>query len=233
MRDIDLSVLIPAYQEEENLRVILPRLNKALNELKVKHEVLVIDTMQKMDNTEQVCKELNATYINRENSNYYGDAIRTGINHAKGTWIIFMDADGSHSPEFIKELFLYRNDYDVVIASRYVKGGGSDNDRLSILMSLIVNVVFSWFLGLNCKDVSNSFKLYRTSLLKDISLYSNNFDAVEEILVKLKRKNPQLKIKEVPFFFKERMFGHTKRNLLAFIFSYLVILIRLKFFSRD
>lgn len=231
MPAIDLSIIFPAYLEEENLRVILPRLKHALSALQTRHEILVIDTMQKMDNTREVCDEHGAKYINRENGDSYGDAVRTGIKHAQGEWTVFMDADGSHSPEFIGELYKYRNEYDIVIASRYVKGGGSDNDKLSIFMSLMVNKIFSVILNLGCKDVSNSFKLYRTELIRHISLKSNNFDIIEEMLVKLKRKNKTLRIKEVPFFFKERMFGHTKRNLVAFIFSYLTILIKLKFFS--
>ncbi len=230
---MDLSIIIPAYLEEENLRVILPRLNKAIEGLTDSYEILVIDTMQSMDNTPQVCKENHAVCINRENGNYYGDAVRTGIAKASGKWILFMDADGSHSPEFIKALYEFRDAYDIVIASRYVKGGGSDNDRLSKLMSLVVNVTFSWFLNLGCRDVSNSFKLYRSEILKGLNLKSNNFEVIEELLVKVKRKYPGLKIKEVPFFFKERMFGRTKRDLVAFIFSYLVILIKLKFFTAD
>jgi len=229
MSDLELSVIIPAYLEEENLRVILPRTSKVLHDLNAPYEVLVIDTMQSMDNTSQVCMENGAIYMNRENGNYYGNAVRTGIKYAEGKYVVFMDADGSHSPEFIKELYQFRNEYDVVIASRYVKGGGSDNSPLLKLMSYLVNVTFSVFFRLGCRDVSNSFKLYRATLLKDLKLASNNFDVIEEMLIKLKRKNRNIRFKEVPFFFKERMFGHTKRNLLMFILSYLGVMLRLMF----
>jgi len=228
MGKVDLSIIIPAYLEEENLRVLLLRLKKTLANLTLKSEVLVIDTMEPMDNTKMVCEEFGATYINRQKGNLYGDSVRTGIIDAKGEWTIFMDADGSHSPEFIKELIKHKDSSDVVIASRYVKGGGSDNSKILIIMSLIVNMVFSILFNLKCKDVSNSFKLYRTAALKELKLSSNNFEIIEEILIKLKRNNKAIKIKEVPCFFKERMFGHTKRNLFAYVFSYLIILIKLK-----
>ena len=223
-----ISVIIPSYLEEENLRIISPRIEHILSQLKKAYEVLIIDTMEKMDNTESVCKEFNFTYINREGGNYYSNAVITGIKYAKGKYIIFMDADGSHSPEFIPKLIEHANDFDVIVASRYVKGGSIDNSTLLVLMSRMVNFGYSFVLNLRCKDISNSFKLYQASDLKALHLTSKNFDIIEEILYKLKRKNKDIKIKEIPFAFKERMFGTTKRNLFAFIFSYLVTLIKLR-----
>jgi len=139
-----------------------------------------------------------------------------------------MDADGSHAPEFIANLYKYRNEYDVVIASRYVKGGASQNSKILIFMSYIVNMFYSIFLNLNCKDVSNSFKLYDALLLKDLNLVSNNFDIIEEILYKLKKARKDLRIYEIPYYFRGRMFGHSKRNLFIFALSYLFTLMRLR-----
>src|SRR3989338_6105423 len=140
-----------------------------------------------------------------------------------------MDADGSHDPEFIAELYKYRNDFDVVIASRYVTGGGTKNSKLLILMSRMVNIIYSVVLNLNCYDVSNSFKLYKANDLKKLNLFRDNFDIVEEILFKLKKNNKNLKIKEVPFTFNQRMFGKTKRNLFVFMLTYLYTLTKLRF----
>lgn len=229
MNNIELSLVIPSYLEEENLRLLIPRLQNVLNLLNIQYEILIIDTMLPMDNTKTVCAENGAIYINREKGNSYGDAVRTGISRAQGQYMLFMDADGSHSPEFIKEMYLSRENNDVVVASRYIRGGGSDNNQMLKIMSHFVNKMYSWFLQIGCKDVSNSFKLYRSKPLKEITLKSNNFDIIEEILVKLKNRNHALKIKEIPYHFKERMFGHTKRNLIAFSFSYLLTLIKLKY----
>ena len=227
--NIKVTVIIPSYLEEENLRIIIPRLKNEMQKLGNDYEILVIDAMHAMDYTEDVCKNNNVTYLNRTNGNNYGDAVRTGITNANGEYIIFMDADGSHSPEFINKLYSYKDDYDVVIASRYIAGGATDNNRILILMSWVVNIVYSIVLNLRCKDVSNSFKLYRGDLLRNLNLYCNNFDIVEEILFKLKKINNNLKIKEVPFSFKKRMFGETKRNLFLFMVSYIFTLIKLRF----
>ena len=225
----DLSVIIPAYKEEENLRVILPKLNEILKEMGISNEILIIDTMEAMDNTVSICGENEAEYVARVGGNNYGDAIRTGIERAEGEFTIFMDADGSHDPKFIKELYSNRIGNDVVIASRYVEGGNTENGRTLILMSLIVNKLYSLFLNLDCKDVSNSFKLYRSSDLKKLELRCNNFDIVEEILFKLKKSKPEITIKEIPFVFQKRMFGDTKRNLFVFILTYAVTIIKLRF----
>ncbi|PIZ92924.1 MAG: glycosyl transferase family 2 [Candidatus Magasanikbacteria bacterium CG_4_10_14_0_2_um_filter_41_10] len=228
MEKKELSIIIPSYLEEENLNIILPRINHVLQEIG-NSEVLVIDTEEAMDNTKKICEENAVRYINRIGGNTYGDAIRTGIEQSNSVYTIFMDADGSHDPEFIKNLYENKAEQDVVIASRYIEGGDTDNSKMLILMSLIVNSLYAFVLNIKCKDISNSFKLYHTVDLKDLKLYCNNFDIVEEILFKLKKKKKELHIKELPFLFKKRMFGTTKRNLFLFILTYFITIIKLRF----
>jgi dolichol-phosphate mannosyltransferase len=229
MENITLSIIIPSYLEEENLRLILPRLKNELTAIGDPFEILVIDTIQAMDNTINVCILNNVTYIPREIGDYYGDAIRTGIKFAKGEYTVIMDADGSHSPEFVQKLYHYKNDYDIVIASRYIEGGSTDNNRILIFLSYLINVIYGMVLNLHYKDISNSFRLYNSFYLKDIPLKSQNFDIVEEILYKIPKKHQNIRIIEIPYSFKERMFGHTKRNLLYFFFSYVITIIKLRF----
>ena len=229
--NMQLSVIMPAYLEEENLRILLPRIKNVLSELKLESEVLVIDTETPMDGTRSACEELNVNYFNRALSNSYGAAIRSGINNAKGKYIIFMDSDGSHYPDFIKNLWEQKDQSDIVIASRYVEGGHTENNAGLVLMSKVVNWGYSFVLGINAKDVSNSFKLYRGDHLRQLELKCENFDIVEEIIYKIIKKNKNCTIKEIPFSFKQRMFGETKRNLPVFIFTYFLTLFKLRFFT--
>ncbi len=224
----DLSIVIPAYLEEENLRILLPRIIAIAKTLTNAAEIIIVDTFEPLDQTKQVCEELKVRYVTRKISNDFGNAVRTGIAEAKGKYLVFMDADGSHTPEFIEKLYNLRDDYDVVIASRYIKGGHTENSSSLVFMSRILNLIYRLVLGLKCHDVSNSFKLYQADQLKSIDLYCANFDVVEEILFKLNRKY-KVKIKEIPFTFKKRMFGDTKRNLLVFMFTYFFTLIKLRF----
>lgn len=225
------SIVIPSYLEEENLRVLLPRLTAVASKLPGSAEIVIVDTAQPLDNTAAVCSEHGARYVNRRTTNSFGDAVRTGIDEARGEWTIFMDADGSHAPEFIPNLLAEIPANDVVIASRYVRGGNTDNSALLVFMSRVLNWTYSIVLNIDCADVSNSFKVYRTGLLKRLHLRCHNFDIVEEILLRVLRQNRGLRIKEIPFTFRSRMFGRTKRNLVLFMLTYLFTMIRLRFFS--
>jgi len=231
-RSLDLSVLIPAYLEEENLRILLPRLKSTLQASGLSFEVLVIDTETPMDGTKEVCESVEVGYVSRLGGNFYGDAVRTGLGRALGRALVFMDADGSHSPEFCLELIQHQGEGDVVIASRYVEGGSTDNSKALIFMSRVVNVLYSVILGLNCRDVSNSFKLYKAELFDGVTLVCKNFDIVEEMLFKIKQRKKDVRFVEIPFSFKERMFGHTKRDLFAFILTYFVTILKLRFGSH-
>jgi dolichol-phosphate mannosyltransferase len=234
--DVELSVVIPAYLEEENLRIILPRLRKTLKGMRVRHEILVVDTRPSLDGTAEACKEFGAVHLQREGGPHYGAAVTTGIRASRGAWVLFMDADGSHAPEFVRSLWEHAAGHDVVIASRYVPGGVTENPLVLQWMSLVLNVVYRELLGLDCKDVSNSFKLYRGGPLRRLRLGCKNFDIVEEILVRYgAAEKKRLRIKEIPFAFKKRMFGETKRDLFAFVLSFaatLLRLLRLRFSAR-
>ena len=228
--EIELSMVLPAYQEADNLRQILPELTEVLNSLDVSWEVLVVDTMEPMDQTREVCQNHpGVVYLNRTDGNHFGDAVRTGISHTKGRYILFMDADGSHQTEVIPQLFSLRGPKKVIVASRYVEGGQTENPKLLIFMSAIVNLVYSFVLRIKCKDVSNSFKLYPGKILRGLTLKSNNFDVVEEILYKTIRQDRSFEIIEVPSVFKERIFGQTKRNLIVFMITYVFSLLKLRF----
>jgi dolichol-phosphate mannosyltransferase len=230
---VDLSVILPSYLEGENLSLLVPRLKETLDATGLKYEIIVVDTTTPMDNTPEVCVREGVNRVSRYPTNSFGDAVRTGILCSKGESVVFMDADGSHAPEFLTKLIRHRKEYDVVIASRYVEGGYTENSLLLVWMSQVLNLTYSLLLGLRYKDISNSFKLYRGDLIRGISLKTDKFDIVEEILYKMSRRDRGLRVLEVPFTFRKRMFGSTKRNLVSFMFSYLVTIVRLKFMGDD
>ena len=232
--NMNLSIIIPSYNELENLQVLLPQLKTELINTKINYEILIIDTVEGCEKTREICSTyINIRYINRLPTNTYGDAVRTGINKCNGDFLIFMDADGSHTPSFVKTLYEERHNADIVIASRYVDGGKTENGFILIFMSFVVNKLYSLVLNLNVKDVSNSFKLYKSSYLKNLILKCTNFDIVEEILYNCKVNYPTIKILEIPYIFKKRMYGQTKRNLIIFIFTFTLTLIKLRFTKKS
>jgi dolichol-phosphate mannosyltransferase len=229
-----LSVVLPAYQEAENLRWFLPRLEDTLGVLVDSWEVLVVDTMEPLDDTEAVCAEFAVRHVRRRGSNDYADAIRSGIADSLGEHVVIMDCDGSHDPEFIADLWERRNDADVVIASRYVAGGATENPWILVAFSRVLNVVFSAVVGIPARDISNSFRLYRGPQLRSLELVSLHLDVQEEILARLLWElHPPAAILELPFRFKERHLGKSKRSMFVFIVAFLGAMVRLRRLHRS
>lgn len=217
----DLSVVLPAFEEAENLAWFLPRLRGVLGDLGVRHEILVIDTSIPRDDTPGTCREQGVGYFNREGGDLYSHAVKTGIARSRGRWVVMMDCDGSHDPEVIPRLWAQRVRANLVVASRYVRGGHTENPAILVGLSLLVNLAFRWVLRLRCRDVSNSFRLYEGEELRALRLECSNFDIVEEILIKLSFGRPGFSVREIPFTFGRRRAGRTKRDLVAFALSYL------------
>lgn len=225
-----ISVCLLAYKEEDNLRVLLPKIIDEVKKCGEEYEILVIDTEKPLDHTKDVCEEFGARYINQEEKGF-GGAFRTGIKYAQKDKFLIMDSDGSHPPKKIPEIYemFTKQNCDVVIGSRYVKGGVSNDAKSSQIMSHMLNFAFRICLGLDAKDLSTDYRMYHTDQLKKVKLTCENYDILEEVLLRLKlnKDNKKLKIGEVPIDFEKRMFGESKRQLLKFIVSYVKTLFKL------
>jgi dolichol-phosphate mannosyltransferase len=229
---VELTVILPAYNEAGTLRELLPEIKPAVAALTTNFEILVLDTQTATDNTEEICAQNGVTHVRRSGGNQYGDAIRTGIGAARGRYLLCMDADGSHSASYLPLMWAQRQNADIVIGSRYVAGGHTENPRILIWMSYAVNLVFRVAFNLHAKDVTNSFRLYRTTILKDMRLESDDFDILEEILIKAVTHRPAARVLEVPVTFGRRRGGESKRKLVQFAFGYLTTLRKLRKFQK-
>lgn len=224
---MDVSIVLLAYNEEENLRVLLPSIISNIEQVTKNYEILVIDTMTPLDNTEEVCLAHSARYINQKEPGFAG-AFRTAIAEAQLESFLIMDSDGSHDPCHIPAIYrLYETGADVVIGSRYVPGGHTDDTWVSIAMSKVLNAMFRFCLGIKAKDISTDYRMYSTQALKEVKLECKNYDVLQEVLMKLKVNKPGLVIKETPIQFSKRLSGESKRRLLPFIISYIKTLVRL------
>ena len=224
-----ISVILPAYQEAENLKNILPLLNETLQSMQISYEIIVVDSMNFLDETEEVCKQNHCKHVRREIGNLYGDAIRTGIKYSSGDFVVIMDADGSHNPKDIIRFYekMKNGNYDLIIGSRYCNGGQTDNRLILRLMSHALNITYRIMFGLKVKDVSDSFRMYKGEQLRTIKTECDNFDIVEEILIILNYSFQKFSICEIPILFNKRVNGESKRDLKKFIMSYLLTMKRL------
>lgn len=225
-KKMTISVVLLAYQEEENLTVLLPKIIEVLQNMQVEYEILIVDSPKSTDNTQQLAKEYQARYMIQDYPGY-GGAFRTGVEHAKMTHTLFLDSDGSHNPETIPAICeKFQQGYDMVIGSRYVKGGVSNDAKSSYIMSKILNTTMRIVIGVKAKDISTSYRLYETSQLKQVHLVRENYDVLQEVILKQKvnkrRQGQKFRIAEVPIVFNKRLYGYSKRQLLKFIRGYIV-----------
>lgn len=230
---IELTVMIPAYLEAESLRTLLPKVKAAALALTPRCEVLIVDTREPMDDTAAVCAANDVRHMHRVGGDTYGDALRTGIAAAQGRYMLCMDADGSHNPSYFAAMWARREEWDVVIGSRYAKGGHTENPAVLIFMSWMVNVTFRVAFGISAKDVTNSFRLYRKQTVDGVELRSNSFDILEELLIKVLLQRPPARIGEVPVTFEQRKAGKSKRKLVQFAFGYIDTLRKLRRYEKD
>lgn len=203
-------------REEENLKILLPLLTGILEKYGITHKILVVDTVVPTDGTPDLCRKFeNVIYVPTEGGkDGYGRAVRTGINNLNSRYAILMDGDLSHPPETIPAMLDLRKTNDMVIASRYTEGGHSDDYTVNRIMSRALNIVCSAMLGINCKDWSTSFKLYKSAQIKPLPLICEHFDIHQEIMCKLHRNHPGFTFTEVPMSFSKRVYGSSTRRII-------------------
>lgn len=222
-----ISVVLLAYKEEENLKVLLPQIKKQVEAFGEEYELIVIDTPNPLDNTRDVCEQLGARYVNQRYP-AFGGAFRTGIEEARYDKFLIMDSDGSHNPKYIADIYRkFSEGADIVIGSRYTKGGMTNDAKSSIVMSKILNTVFRIITGIKAKDISTDFRMYDTEQLKRVRLSCRNYDILQEVLLRMKLNNKALSVKEIPITFEKRMYGESKRRLLPFILGYIKTMFKL------
>nr|MBC7244107.1 glycosyltransferase [Chloroflexota bacterium] len=220
---MELSVVIPAWNEADNLVKLLPQLHAVLSNLGCEYEVLVVDN-HSADATEEVCRAAGVVLL-QQNEPGYGGALWAGFGHASGEYILTMDADLSHTPDFIPLMWNERAKADVIVASRYVEGGSTDMPWYRHILSIILNRVYTRVLSLPIRDISSGFRLYRASILRSLDLQSKDFDALEEILIECYAQG--YTILEMPMHYMPREQGKSKVKLLRFGIAYLNTLFRM------
>lgn len=220
------SIVLLAYNEAENLKILLPQINEVVKKMGIDYEVLIIDSAKPTDNTKEVADENGARYIPQEEP-FYGGAFRTGIKYVTKERMLVLDADGSHDPKDIPMIHQkYAEGFDMVIGSRYVEGGVSNDSKSSFVMSKILNTTMRIVIGVKAKDISTSYRLYDAKQIKAVRLVRDNYDVLQEVILKMKinkrKKHQKFRIGETPIIFNKRMYGESKRQLLKFIKGYIV-----------
>jgi dolichol-phosphate mannosyltransferase len=186
-------------------------------------EIIVCDELADKLTNEVV--QRNSAILHRPESNGYGSALLSGFELAQGNYIITMDADLSHPAEFIEDLWENRDTADVIIASRYIRGGRAIMPLGRWALSYTLNFIFSRGLDLRIRDMSSGFRMYRATFLKNRKFTGENFNILQELLVSAYVDGFQ--IREIPFTYQPRKHGVSHARILRFGIDYLKTLPRL------
>jgi dolichol-phosphate mannosyltransferase len=222
-RQPDLAVLIPALNERENLELLLPALRETLEGLGISWEIIVADGGSR-DGTAEAAAHRGARVI-RQRESGYGAALLEAIAASEARYVATMDADLSHRPTFLEDLWKFREEAEVLIASRYVPGGRSQTHWFRRVCSRVLNVVYARALSLPLRDLSSGFRLYRRDILHGLRCQARDFDVLEEILIKVHAQG--FHIRELPFRYLSRGTGRSHARLLKFGWAYLKTLVRM------
>ena len=206
---IQMTVLIPALQEGPNLAILLPRLTRTLDELLLTYELIVITKDGDHETIEAAAR--GGARVLLQTSQGYGGALVDGLRQAGGDYILTLDADLSHRPDFVKDMWNVRDAADITIASRYVPGGTATMPGWRLYLSRVLNVVFQRGLSMPVRDLSSGFRLYRRSTLDPERLQGTDFDVLEEILVRAFCEG--WRVQEVPFNYMPREHGSSSARL--------------------
>ncbi|XP_073823504.1 dolichyl-phosphate mannosyltransferase subunit 1 [Musca autumnalis] len=213
------SILLPTYNEKDNLPIIIWLIMKYMTAGGYQFEVIIIDD-NSPDGTLEVAKDLQKIYGEdkillrpRKGKLGLGTAYIHGIEHATGNFIIIMDADLSHHPKFIPQFIELqkKHDYDIVSGTRYMGDGGVFGwDFKRKLISRGANFLSQLLLRPRASDLTGSFRLYKKRALEMCiaSCVSKGYVFQMEMLVRARQFN--YRIGEVPITFVDRVYGESK-----------------------
>lgn len=212
MKKLELSLVLPTYNEEESIKQVLDGIKKELEGLT--YEIIVVD--DSTDRTPDIVRSAGDSRVrlfHREKKSGLGSAYVMGFSKANGKFIISMDADGSHNPRYIKIFLSKISDCDVVIGSRRVEGGVRSDPLLRHVLPKFASAAYRVLLGSPVSDITSGYRVYRRSMLEglDISDLPSDFSFQPAILMMLLKAGA--KAKEVPIVFQKREAGRSKYRL--------------------
>ena len=236
---MNLSIVLPAYEERENLAIFIPQIESEFKD--VSFEIIVVDDSSQ-DGTRELLQELNQKYQNivfveRPGLFGIGSALRDGYNKSRGEYILSSDADLSFNIKDMRSLYEkiqtgfdlvlgYYTTYQSIEAEKRVGG------CVTVTISRISNIVMRVLGGVgNLKNYNTNFRIIRSSAWKSIQTVENqNFFLFETIF---RAKQNGARVAEIPVIFSSRKFGESKLNFFQQAPKYFFKLIRFRLFGHS
>jgi len=212
---MELSVIIPCFNEERTIKEIILRVKNSLKSLNITHQIIVIDD-KSTDKTKNILEtelrnSVDKIIFNTKNFGK-GYSIKQGIECATGKFILIKDADFEYNPNDYKKILkpLQNELADVVYGSRFI--GGNERRVLYFWHSIgnkFLTIMSNMFSNLNLTDMEVGYKLFKTEILKNIKLKENRFGFEPEITAKIAKMN--VRIYEVGISYYGRSYNDGKK----------------------
>lgn len=208
-----LSVVLPTYNERDNIVPLIERLSAAL--AGVSHQLLVMDD-RSPDGTAAVAREVMGRYpelqvIERRPPAGLTDSIREGVERSRGHFVVWLDCDLSHPPELVIDLLrpLEAGEADLTAASRYIDGAGDVRDSsFTRLFSLAINTLARFCVHPSVTDYTTGYVMGRRDLILELGLVGDYGEYCIELLGKAALRG--LRIREIPYSMISRIAGKSK-----------------------
>lgn len=226
-----LSVVIPAYNEEESLPETLRTLHATLLRHGIDHEIVVTNDNSK-DRTEQVLQQLQVeiptlVYYTNRGPNGFGYAVRYGLERFSGDCVAVMMADMSDDPEDLVRFYrkMQETGVDAVFGTRFSKGGVvRDYPKLKLYINRVANFIVRMMTGIPYNDTTNAFKLYRRETIEGVKPFlSPHFNLTVELPLKAYVRGYTFAI--VPNSWTNRKYGESKLKIKEMGSRYFFILL--------
>ena len=211
--EIELTILIPALNEEKTIDIVIKKAKKWLNKNQIKGEILISNNNSK-DRTKQISLSNKVRVIDVDKKGY-GNAVIEGIGKSKGKYIIMGDADDSYNFLEIDDLYKeLKKETDIVIGNRYYnieKGAMKWSHRYigTPFLSYIIRKKYN----ISIKDINSGLRGFRKDKILQLDLKSEGMEIASEMIIKAKQIN--LTIKEIPInFYKDKRNQKSHLNTL-------------------
>jgi dolichol-phosphate mannosyltransferase len=231
MKQLLLSVVIPAFNEEQNIAHTVQELEAALSVEKIPYELIIVNDNSR-DRTAEVVASLMAASpairtVNRQAPEGFGRAIRAGLEVVKGEVVVICMADCSDDPRDVVAYYMkIEEGYDCVFGSRFIKGGRVEHYPLAkLIVNRIVNKSIQWLFWCPFNDLTNAFKAYRTHVIRTCGPYrACHFNVTIEM--SLSALIHQYRIAQVPISWRGRTWGSSNLRLREMGRRYLSVLLK-------
>jgi glycosyltransferase involved in cell wall biosynthesis len=213
MQNSVISVVIPAYNEEETIGDIISSTISTMESLKMPYEIIVVDDGSN-DNTGRIAAGYKATVLSNGKNRGKGYALRKGFRYARGDIIVTVDSDGTHKPKEIPDLIhpLF-NGVDIVAGSRFLGHRRNSTSRLNRLGNSLFNITITILTGKRVTDSQTGFRAFKKRVLRSLNLESLGYDVETEITVKVLRNG--FTFQEKPISCEERKYSISKLKILS------------------